>query len=154
MEWTGYWAFFCNPMKYRIDTKLSQEDQFETWQISNGQEGMFRIGDKGVIRVSVDKRPDIDKPLDPGVYAICEVIGLPHLRESNEPLWTERPQDYHDRKVVDIKVTKNLLSRPIHIQTLKDHPLFDDDLFLYSGYGWYSAFPITKVTFDVITSLI
>ena len=153
MERTGYWAFFCNPQRYSIDKTLSQGDAFVAWQISKGQEGMFKVGDKGVIRVAVDKRTDVKRNLDPGVYAFCEVIGLPHLREKAEQFWVEKPQGYNERIVVDLKITNNLLSNPIHINTLKDHPLFNDRLFIFSGYGFYSAFPISKTNFELIQSL-
>lgn len=153
-EATGYWAFFCNPSKYDIEERLSMKVREDTWQISRGQEDMFKIGDKGLIRVGMDKRMGRSKHLYPGVYAFCEIVGLPHIRVSLDGLWIEMPSDYKDRYVVDIQITENLLHQPIHIDKLKAHPDFNDKIFLWNGYGWYSSYPLAKALFDIIFGLI
>jgi hypothetical protein len=153
-ESRGYWAFFCNPMRYNIEDRLLSEKVHETWQIKNWQRDLFRVGDKGIICVSVDKRPKPNKTLIPGIYAIVQVEGIPHLRKKDDGFWNEKPRDFYNQYVVDIFVTRNLLQNPVSSEILKKHPEFKADIVLRSGYGLYSSYPISEETYEIITSLI
>ena len=89
-EEKNYWMILCNPLKWYEGTELYQVNSLlmnldeEFWKI-NGRTvyNFLKVGDKGIIKVGIDKRSNKDRYNDktkiteniliPGVYATFEI---------------------------------------------------------------------------------
>jgi hypothetical protein len=118
---TGYWTFFCNPAKWAADEFLSRNIEYDSYSITKWQSEWFKPGQLGIMRVGVDTRNSTSlagkKHLEPGVYAIVEVLSHSRNRGSAERdiYWLNSPPNPKSF-VVDIRYLKNLLLRPLSTQ--------------------------------------
>jgi hypothetical protein len=152
---TGYWIFFCNPARWNIDDFLNSDPKSTTYLITEGHKNMFRLGQKGVIRVAKDKRQNRKRLLSSGIYAIVEITGLPHLRGIGDlEFWNEPKPIISDRHCVDLRIVKNLIDKPILMNYLKSYPERYDKSLINGGYGWNSSFPLSSMSFEAINTLL
>jgi len=97
-EEKNYWMILCNPLKWYEGTELYQVNSLlmnldeEFWKI-NGRTvyNFLKIGDKGIIKVGVDKRTNkdryntkmkiIENKLNTGIYATFEIVS--NKKENN-----------------------------------------------------------------------
>lgn len=80
---TGFWTFYCNPKKWEIDKFLGDNILEDTYSITEDQKLLFSKGQFGVLRVGVDRRNKKElggrNKLEPGIYAIVEVVDKPKV---------------------------------------------------------------------------
>ena len=73
-----YWVFVCNPKKWAVDRFFDRNIEVDSWSVRPADKDKFAPGQLGVVRVGVDKRNAAERngrpPLDPGIYALCEVV--------------------------------------------------------------------------------
>jgi hypothetical protein len=155
-QFTGYWTFFCNPAVWAIDEFLSSHLQKGFYFITDWQEDWFKPGQLGVIRVGTDRRTKRQLKnkgrLQPGVYAIVEVLGTPrHLGTAKGPFWVADMTGAENRLVVDIQYIHNMLENPLLLKQLKVDPNINDD-YLIEGFQ-ASSMPLDPSTFRRIVSL-
>ena len=81
VEITGFWTFFCNPAKWQIDECFLAGEEIGSFKVTSWQEPYFEPGQFGIIRVGQDRRSKKllghKKKLEPGVYAIVEILSKP-----------------------------------------------------------------------------
>lgn len=157
MEATGYWMFYCNPKYYPIDDFLNSGELKLTWGTHESQRELFNIGDKGIIRVGLDRRTkqrlNGKQKLESGIYAIVQIISIPdYIPDSDSDNCSPRlnPKDYKLR--VWMKILKNLFVSPILIENLKNIQETKQDEALIEGRQLYSL-PLSKLAFDKIDEI-
>jgi len=154
---TDYWTFFCNPAIWDVERFLSSNISRNKYLITEWQKKWFHPGQLGVLRVGTDKRKKAQlvgrTKLNPGVYAIVEVLGIPRERGTDEDeFWIDPPKPLSARLVVDIQYVKNMIEQPILLASLKNDPLIEDP-YLIKGFQ-ASTMPLMPETFKHILSLI
>lgn len=154
---TDYWTFFCNPAFWDVERFLSNEISQDTYLITDWQKNWFHPGQLGVLRVGTDKRKKSQlagkSKLNPGIYAIVEVLGTPRERRTDkDEYWHHPPHPLSARLVVDVRYVKNMLKMPLLLATLKTDPLIEDP-YLIKGFQ-ASTMPLKPETFNRITSLL
>lgn len=155
---TGYWTFYSNPKKWQIDRFLETNIEYDTYQVTEWQKHLFKQGQLGVIRVGVDGRTKTQlegrKKLIPGIYAIVEVISEATLRESvPDKYWLEWRDEELKRPIVQIRILKNLLSKPLILTSLSNNEIIKKDKYLIKGFQ-ASSMPLEKEAFEAIVNLI
>lgn len=121
---TGYWTFFCNPAKWEVDRFLENDPHEMTYMVTTWQADFFQTGQLGVIRVGGDRRTKkilAGRPrLEPGVYAIVEVVG-PALTGGREPdeYWLDWSEEKSGRPFVELRILKGLLDDPLLFKDLE-----------------------------------
>jgi len=156
-EPTGYWTFFCNPQKWRIDDFLLSGEIYDTFSIANHHKDYFEKGQLGVIRVGRDRRSKkqlAGKPrLNPGIYAIVEILDKPQLMKSTKNDYWENIEDSEKiRYRVPIKYVKNLIRTPILLEELNlNNAKYDK--YLIEGLQ-ASTMPLNPLAFQAIVSKI
>ncbi|WP_145279531.1 hypothetical protein [Tautonia plasticadhaerens] len=155
-EPTTYWTFFCNPRRWQIDDFLRSHRDEDDYRVIDWQATWFAPGQLGVVRVGVDTRTRGQlagrRRLEPGIYAIVQVVDSPKLRpNSTDPYWLEAPPEGGEHLAVDIRYIKNLLDRPLLLESLKSD-LAVTDRFLLDGFQGASM-PLDPGTFHRILDL-
>lgn len=154
-KFTGYWTFFSNPQRWNIDEFLLTAPEHTVYMITTWQQDMFSPGQKGIIRVAIDKRTDRLKLLPSGVYAFVEVTSKPRIRgDFDMDFWNKPKPKLSNRLCVKIKITKNLIHNPLLISVLKENPAIDDAYLINGGYGFYSSMPLTKRSYEALETLV
>ncbi|MET3682910.1 hypothetical protein ABID56_001000 [Alkalibacillus flavidus] len=152
-EPTGYWTFFCNPKRWKIDDFLKSGEVFDTFSITDWQKNWFNKGQLGVIRVGRDNRTikelDGRARLKPGIYALVEILDQPSVQTTTkEAYWSDENEGKKARYRVPIKYIKNLIDNPILFEDLN---LSSDiaDKHLIEGFQ-ASSIPLNGDTFNII----
>lgn len=154
-EFTRYWTFFCNPVKWEIDDFLNSNEKYDTFTVTDWQKDWFQKGQLGVIRVGVDRRTKEQlrgkSKLKPGIYAIVEVLSVATYRREPKPqYWLEKVEQTRERYRVDIKIIRNLINNPILLDEIKHAPI-QFDKHLIEGFQ-ASSMPLNPSTFEWISS--
>lgn len=157
MENSRYWIFYCNPEYYPIDDFLNSGELKLTWGTHESQRELFNIGDKGIIRVGLDRRTKKQlngkQKLESGIYAIVQVISLPdHIQDSDIENCSPRLKPKENELRVWMKILKNLFISPILIKDLKNIQATKQDEALIKGRQLYS-FLLSKLAFDKIDEI-
>ncbi len=144
---TGYWTFFCNPIKFEIDKCWDKDTDEDFYHVTKWQKDWFHQGQLGVIRVGNDYRKKDDllnnQRLKPGIYAIVEVLGEAYeIKEENEIKYA-----------VDLRILKNLLYNPLLKEYFKNDVIIEMDNYLVKGYE-ASSMPLNKQVYERIIELI
>ena len=156
-EITGYWTFFCNPAKWEIDKFLATNTEYDTYQVNDGYKDSVRPGQLGIIRVGVDSRTKEQlggRPkLSSGIYAIVEILDTPEISTEISQFYLKEEDQGQDKLRVKIRYLKNLLNRPLLLETLKQNSITNQDQYLIKGFQ-RSTMPLRKDTFAEITNLL
>jgi hypothetical protein len=153
---TTYWTFFCNPRMWQIDEFLRSRKDEDDYRITPWQAAWFGPGQLGVVRVGVDSRTKGQlagrRRLEPGIYAIVQVLGEPKLGAgSADPYWLQPPREEDERLVVDIRYVRNMIDSPLPLESLEADPAVTDR---YLKRGWQGAsMPLDPGTFGRILAL-
>ncbi len=143
---TGYWLFFCNPTIWEIDEFLSKNPQHGTYSITKHHKNYFHPGQLGLIRVGTDRRSKKKlkgKPkLQPGIYALVEVLSDPKLKVS-----TKTGEKIADSYQIQIKYLSNRLNTPLLLTELQEDPLLQQDWAIFRGQQ-ASSWPLSKASFE------
>ncbi len=154
---TGYWTFYCNPVKWQIDEFLLSGKKYDNYLVTPWQAAWFRPGQFGVVRVGVDTRSKnllgSKKRLQSGIYAIVQVLSI--AREPTDSDYEDESDIYwlgasvrEGRKIVDLKYAMNLLDRPLLIRDIKKSQSFADN-YLINGFQ-ASTMPLRNAVFNAI----
>ena len=156
-EITGYWTFFCNPAKWEIDKFLATNTEYDTYQVNDWYKDSVRPGQLGIIRVGVDSRTKEQlggRPkLSSGIYAIVEILDTPEISTEISQFYLKEEDQGQDKLRVKIRYLKNLLNRPLLLDTLKQNSITNQDQYLIKGFQ-RSTMPLRKDTFAEITNLL
>ena len=163
-----YWTFFANPKHKFIDPKYWYIDDFLNsdsvneeiyYRIRPYDREFITIGDKGLIRVGVDKRTKAElkgkEKLKPGIYAIVEVMSNPeYINDRDLELCEEERNESVNKENwrVKIKVIKNLINSPIIFKDIESEVL-NKDKYLVKGFQ-ASTMPLLKESFYEAIKLI
>ena len=83
-----YWVLVSNPAKWAIDKFLESGVTRERGGSARRTQRNFAAGQLAIVRVGVDRRKASDRegrdPLEPGIYAICEIGGSLILGDGRE----------------------------------------------------------------------
>lgn len=157
MKDTRYWIFYCNPKYYPIDDFLDSGELKLTWGTHESQRELFNIGDKGIIRVGLDRRTkkklNGKQKLESGIYAIVQIISIPdYMPDSDSENCSPRlnPEEFKLR--VWIKILKNLSVSPIFIKDLKNIQETKQDDALIKG-RQLNSLPFSRLAFDKIDEI-
>jgi len=149
---TGYWTFFCNPRRWHIDRFLLSGETQDLFAVTEWQKDWFKKGQLGVVRVGRDTRTQEHlggrAPLEPGVYAIVEVVAEAELRSAtHDDYWLEPGELTKPRYRVGLRYVRNLVRNPIPL----NHPIFDSsyDKYLVEGFQ-ASTMPLEPTCFRAI----
>lgn len=156
-EISGYWMFMCNSNKWEIDRFLESGVLEDAYSISDFHKDHFHQGQLGIIRVGKDARSKKmlgGRPrLLPGVYAIVRVLSEPDLlAPEKKDFWIDRDESQKPRFRVRLEYTSIHMSDPILLDELRDTSVAENDALLIAGIQ-ASTYPITKSSFDLITSM-
>ena len=156
-EITGYWIFFCAPHKWAIDEFLSTNPEYDTYVVNDWYKDYVKPGQLAVIRVGIDKRSREQlkgkKKLDSGVYAIVEILEEPSVFTGKSIFYLNEKDKGQEKLRVRIKYLKNLLSKPILLDSLRENSIARKDRYLIDGFQ-RSTMPLQIGTFDEIISLV
>jgi hypothetical protein len=152
---TGYWTFFCNPKIWAVDRFLESRPKYDTYQITDWQRNWFDIGQLGLLRVGVDTRSkkmlQNRNRLNPGIYAIIEVVSKPRKRGiANEPFWYQPDPNRANKLIVETRILYNLIDKPITLDILKSNIQIRDE-YLINGFQ-ASSMPLDSQSFEQIFS--
>ena len=153
IEPTGYWTFFSNPKKWAIDEKLSSDDIYDYYTISDYHKNFVHKGHLGLLRVGHDMRTKRQLKgkvkLKRGVYSIVEILTEPKLMVPPNDDYLIGDKLKKRRYRVKIKFIKNLLDNPLLIDGVEIENIYYDK-FLVEGFQG-STMPLNRRTFlDVI----
>jgi hypothetical protein len=156
-EVTGYWTFFCNPAKWEIDKFLATNTEYDTYQVNDWYKDSVKPGQLGIIRVGVDKRTkeqlgDRHK-LSSGIYTIVEILDTPKISTELTHFYINEEDQGKEKLRVKIRYLKNLLNRPLLLETLRLNLVSNQDQYLIDGFQ-RSTMPLRKDTFKEIISLL
>ncbi len=157
MEVTGYWIFYCNPLKWEIDRFLTSNIEYDTYQITEWQKDFFRPGQLGIIRVGNDNRTKEilqgRKKLIPGIYAVVEVLSKAEKMMASENKFTLSEDLMAEHYRVNIRYLKNLIEKPILLSDLKSDGLISQEEPLIKG-RQASSWALNKEVFIKLTEII
>jgi hypothetical protein len=107
-EETNYWIFQGNPKVFDFETAL-RENILTDWTVS-AHKDKIKKGDKVILWITGGK---------PGCYALAEIVAEPHEKSASpdDHLW--KSEDKNSLKA-DIKITHNLVDRPILKEEISD----------------------------------
>jgi len=152
-----YWVFVCNPKKWAIDRFLDRSIEHDTWGVRPSDRERFAPGQLGVVRVGVDRRTveerDGKPPLDPGIYALCEVESEAFDGTgANDEFWRDDAGREPGWPTIRIRYLRTYLHRPLTIARLRTEQPGISGLVLE---GFQAAsFPISADDFrTIVTSL-
>lgn len=152
-----YWVFVCNPKKWAIDRFLDKNIEHDSWGIRPSDRDRFAPGQLGIVRVGVDRRTieerDGKLPLEPGIYAICEVES--HSFEgtgANDEFWNEGAAREPGWPTVRIRYLRTYLHRPLTIERLRTETPTISGMLL-DGFQ-ASSFPISAGGFHTVIDLL
>lgn len=154
---TGFWTFFCNPRRWDIEKYLSSGVTEGTFQITEWQKDWFEPGQKGIVRVGIDKRANSQlkegRKLQSGIYALVEVLSkASFILPDEDKLW-QREKDRGKKELrVKIRYDTNLLANPITIDTIRRDSLLNIDKYLLRGFEG-SSIPLKRESFRRIVEL-
>jgi hypothetical protein len=121
---TGYWTFFFKPSDAYVHKALATDPNETRHTIRQRRPEEFANGQLGIIRACSDTRNkgqlNGDKRLQPGVYAIVEVVGRARPMPSDDPQFY--PQNSTFLKVeprVPLRIIRNLVHSPITVEELR-----------------------------------
>lgn len=156
-EKTGYWTFFCNPAKWEIDQFLATNNEYDTYQINEWHKDYFKTGQLGVIRVGIDKRTKTHlgtrQKLNSGIYAVVEILDTPQISTEQLQFYLKDEEQGQKKLRVKIRYIKNLLTKPLLLDTLKKNPITNQDRYLIEGFQ-SSSMPLKKDSFAEIINLL
>jgi len=157
MKDTRYWIFYCNPEYYPIDDFLNSGEIKLTWGTHSSQRKLFNIGDKGIIRVGLDRRTKErlkgKQKLESGIYAIVQIISIPdYIPDSDSENCSPRLSPEENKLRVWIKILKNLFVSPILIKDLKKIYETNQDEALIKGIR-LNSFNLSKTAFNKIDEI-
>ena len=144
-----YWMLICNPLMwgdgsetYEVNELLYNlnENNIEPWKINarTDMERQMKVGHKGIIKVSDDKRTEAERcddegeivdKLDAGIYGIFEVV-----EDEDGDCTYETEDGYY---LVNIKVIDNFYRKGINISKEKSRELLGVDV--------YNSIPSRKI---------
>jgi predicted HNH restriction endonuclease len=156
-EITGYWTFFCNPAKWEIDSFLTTNREYDTYQVNDWYKDSIKPGQLGVIRVGVDNRTKEQlghkQKLIPGIYSIVEILAIPHISTDVSDFYLKEEDKQQKKLRVKIRYLKNLLNNPLLLGTLKQNSIVNQDKYLIEGFQ-RSTMPLRKDAFEEIIHLL
>lgn len=121
---TGYWSFFSKTTTWNIDRFLSEPHGSGNHTIKPRRVEEFQSGQYGLLQTGVDGRKKDDRPggkkIEPGIYAIIEVIGRAKLTDPTHPHTYAPGCDLAEGPTerVPFRIVENLLVQPITIAEL------------------------------------
>lgn len=123
---TGYWLFVCNTGTWRADEFLATDETDLLYSISKHHRFDIQPGQRGVLRLNKRQRSRAHPGRVAGIYAVLEVIGRPALRiDSDTRFYVDRARAAEPRWRVPIRITGNLLDKPIDAAALPDGTEFE-----------------------------
>lgn len=148
---TGYWTFVCNLDFWSADEWLALGEDNLFYRISEHHRDDMRPGQKGVLRVSDDRRslaarhgrPKVPK----GVYALFEIVGRPEYAFDTDRRAYSSKAANERRWRVPVKVILNALSNPL---LALDIPQAGDFKYIHRPLQT-SSIPLPKSAFDYIS---
>jgi hypothetical protein len=156
-EVTGYWTFFCNPAKWEIDKFLATNTEYDSYQVNDWYKDSVKPGQLGIIRVGVDNRTKEQfggRPkLNSGIYAIVEILDTAKISTEVSQFYLNDEDQAKEQLRVKIRYLKNLLNRPLLLDSLKQNPIINQDQYLIGGFQ-RSTMPLRKDTFAEIINLL
>lgn len=156
-EVTGYWTFFCNPAKWAIDQFLATNTEYDTYRVNEWYKDSVSPGQLGVIRVGIDKRTKeqlgTKQKLSSGIYAVVEILDSPKILTEVSNFYLKEEDQGKEKLRINIRYLKNLLNRPLLLDTLKQNPVTKDDKFLIKGFQ-RSIMPLKNDAFLEIINLL
>jgi hypothetical protein len=154
---TGYWTFFCNPAKWEIDKFLATNTEYDTYQVNDMYKDSVEPGQLGIIRVGIDRRIKQQlsgKPkLTSGIYAIVQTLDIPKISTEVSQFYINEEDRGQKKLRVKIRYLKNLLNRPLSLDTLKLNSITNQDQYLIRGFQ-RSTMPLRKDAFSEIVSIL
>jgi predicted HNH restriction endonuclease len=152
-----YWVFVCNPKKWSIDTFLNKNIEHDTWGIRPSDRHHFSPGQLGIVRVGVDRRTveerDGKPPLEPGIYAICEVESdVFEGTGANDEFWKTDAARKPGWPTVRIRYLRTYLHRPLTIDRMRAETPTISPLLL-DGFQ-AASFPISADDFHAVVDLL
>ncbi|RDY25836.1 EVE domain-containing protein [Romboutsia weinsteinii] len=156
---SNYWTFFTNLVYWYIDDFLNSEQVNDEvyYSIRQSDRESIKAGDKGLLRVGIDKRTKKilygKMKLKPGIYAIVEIISNPeYIKDEDLEFYNDSNDANNEKWRVKIKVVKNLISSPIIFKETESE-LLNKDKYLVKGFQ-ASTMPLLKDTFYEVINLI
>lgn len=154
---TGFWTFFFKPKTAYVHQLLAKNPQRVSHTICARKPEEFASGQMGVIRAGKDDRTrkDLkgDRKIQPGVYAIVEILGPAGERPSNGYEYYPPESELHDdQDRVCLQVLRNLVSEPVSVTRLRQAGV-DDNYLLNPPQGKH-CMPLSARTFELITQLL
>ena len=155
-EEAPYWVFVCNPEKWTIDQFLQRRVEHDTWGVRPFDRNRFAPGQLGIIRVGVDRRTvaerDGSPPLEPGIYALCEVESeVFDGTGAGDKFGAEGQGRAAGWPTVKLRYLRSFLDNPLTIERLRaERPGISDHLLN----GFHAAsFPISATDFREVLAL-
>lgn len=152
------WTFSANPKYWKVDCFLNSDKVNNEiyYSINKNHRNLFKIGDKGIIRVGKDNRNKTElkgkQKLCSGVYAIVEVVSNPEFRKDPSDEFYMNPNGINkDKWKVKIKVIKNLINSPI-IFNENNKAELNEDRYLVNGFQ-SATMPLVESVFYKIIDL-
>lgn len=156
-EITNYWTFFCSPKKWEIDKFLSTNVEYDLYSVNDWYKNDVKPGQLAVIKVGLDKRNKNElqgkKKLKPGIYAVVEILDIPKLSKEDSEFYIDSKEQDKEKLRVKIRYLKNLLDKPLLLETLKESEIINQDKYLIEGFQ-RSNMPLRKDAFKEIINLI
>lgn len=156
-EITNYWTFFCSPKKWEIDKFLSTNVEYDLYRVNDWYKNDVKPGQLAVIKVGLDKRNKTElqgrKKLNAGIYAVVEILDIPKLSKEVSEFYIDSEEQGKEKFRVKIRYLKNLLDKPLLLETLKDSEIINQDKYLIEGFQ-RSNMPLKKEAFKEIINLI
>jgi len=135
---TGYWTFMCNPQKWEIDKFLATNTEYDTYPVNDWYKDHVKSGQLGIIRVGIDDRTKKQlgerKKLNPGIYAVVEILGTPILSTDVSELYPNEEDQRQLRLRVKIRYLKNLLNSPLLLVSLRQNEILSRDQYIINGF--------------------
>lgn len=154
----NYWQLVCNPAYWDIERKLKSDEEFDDWVISKSFKDKVKIGDQGIIRVTIDKRTKTKlnrlkrKKLESGYYALVEITDI-FFGETKYPNYWINPTGIDKDLRIKIKINQKFLKKPLKTDSLKKIN-FDFDRVVLNPFQGKPVSPISKDSFIKLTELI
>lgn len=156
-EVTGYWTFFCAPKTWEIDKFLASNTEYDTYRVNDWYTNNVKPGQLAVIRVGVDKRNKQElkerKKLSSGIYAIVEILDVPKMLTGVSDFYLNEEEQGQEKLRVRIRYLKNLLDKPLFLDTLKENSIINQDSYLIKGFQ-RSTMPLRQDAFEEIINLL
>lgn len=152
-----YWVFVCNPKKWAIDRFLDRAVEHDTWGVRPSDRDRFAPGQLGIIRVGVDRRTvaerDGSAPLEPGIYALCEVESEAFDGTgAGDDFWAPGQARAPGWPTIKLRYLRNFLNNPLTIERLRAEQPHISELLL-NGFQAASC-PISAADFREVLSLL